>query len=85
MPQGGGDGLCVFGWRARVQRGAGYVVAGVSSRAGTALARLMGACRFDLEMQMGRLLGQHEDTVSQVVFSWAASESACACSGTVLC
>ena len=59
--------------------------AGVSGRAGAVLAGLMGACRFDLEMQMGRSLGQHEDTVSQVVFSWVASESARACGGTVLC
>ena len=53
--------------------------------AGAVLAGLMGACRFDLEMQTGRSLGQHEDTVSQVVFSRAASESARACGGAVLC
>ena len=57
----------------------------MSGRAGAALAGLMGACRFDLETQTGRSLGQHEDTVSQVVFSWAASESAHACGGAVLC
>ena len=52
---------------------------------GTVLAQLLGVCRFDLERQMGRLLGQHEDTVSQVVFSRAAGEPAHACGGAVLC
>ena len=58
--------------------------AGVSGRAGAVLAGLTGACRFDLETQTGRSLGQHEDTVSQVVFLQAAGESACACGGAVL-
>ena len=57
----------------------------MSGRAGAVLAGLTGACRFDLETQMGRSLGQHEDTVLQVVFSWAVGEPAHACSGAVLC
>ena len=59
--------------------------AGVSGHVGMVLTGLTSVCRFNLETQMGRLLGQHEDTVSQVVFSQAAGEPARAYSSAVLC